>query len=68
VILNDRFSNLISVINVVKICAMSSEPIFRLHESKNKDKKPSIETVDLQDLAYAGGFVGDAREIVESLR
>jgi hypothetical protein len=46
--------------------AMTSEPTSKLPAPQDKDKKPNPETVNPQDLVYAGGFVGDAREIVEN--
>ncbi len=44
---------------------MSSEPTSKLPARKDQEK-PKPETVNPQDLVYAGGFVGDAREIVEN--
>ncbi|KAM3093862.1 hypothetical protein ACKFKG_16725 [Phormidesmis sp. 146-35] len=44
---------------------MSSEPTSK-PPAPNHQEKPVPETVNPQDLVYAGGFVGDAREIVEN--
>jgi hypothetical protein len=45
---------------------MSSEPASRPITPQGKNQKPTPQTVNPQDLVYAGGSIGNAREIVEN--